>query len=187
MLSAPPDNIYLVGIIVAALIGATSSTIAVILTARAAATRDTTARASEFAEREAVRKEELATKLEEQKQREEVAALARDAALRVREVKIQTAEAAGLVRDVAETLRNSTRDNAEVSARIEATGKQTHIIVNNQRTIMLRLLADLADRIARDNPNDPTAQEQARLLREQADAAGDLVAVPPMPTPPPTA
>jgi hypothetical protein len=47
--------------------------------------------------------------------------------------------------------------------RIKQTGEATHKIVNNQRTVMLRLVAALSRRVADDNPSDAAAQEAARL------------------------
>jgi hypothetical protein len=44
---------------------------------------------------------------------------------------------------------------------ISDTGDATHKIVNNQRTVMLRVVAALAQRIATENPNDVAAQRAA--------------------------
>jgi hypothetical protein len=52
-------------------------------------------------------------------------------------------------------------------AAIGEMGKATHRIVNNQRTVMLRLIALQAKRIAADNPDDAAAQLAA--LQASAD------------------
>ena len=50
--------------------------------------------------------------------------------------------------------------NAKLDQIVE-TSNNTHVIVNNQRTIMLNLISDLRTRIASDNPNDQQAQAAA--------------------------
>ncbi len=47
----------------------------------------------------------------------------------------------------------------------------THIIVNNERSVMLRTIADQAARIAVDNPKDVAAQKSAIDTKDDADAA----------------
>ncbi len=51
---------------------------------------------------------------------------------------------------------------------LQATAEGTHIIVNNQRTVLLRLNAELRERIARENPKDEEAQEAAKIARDEA-------------------
>ena len=52
---------------------------------------------------------------------------------------------------------------------IKKTTDETHVIVNNQRTVMLRLIASLASRIASDNPSDLAAQAAAAAAMTEAD------------------
>ena len=49
--------------------------------------------------------------------------------------------------------------------KIVATGEATHTIVNNQRTVMLNVVAALTERIAKENPADEAAQVAARNAR----------------------
>lgn len=51
---------------------------------------------------------------------------------------------------------------------VKRTGAATHVIVNNQRTVMLRAIAILARRLANDHPED------AELAKAAADAERDL-------------
>jgi hypothetical protein len=62
---------------------------------------------------------------------------------------------------VARTLAETTTMDMAALARIEQVGVQTHIIVNSQRSVMLRTLAALARRIASENPNDEAALRAA--------------------------
>lgn len=57
---------------------------------------------------------------------------------------------------------------------IEKTGEATHRIVNSQRTIMLRLIALQAKRIATDNPNDADAQRAYLQAASDALVADEL-------------
>ncbi len=47
----------------------------------------------------------------------------------------------------------------------------THAIVNNERSVMLRTIANMAARIARDNPEDVAAQKTAIDTQDDADKA----------------
>src|SRR5438034_855916 len=47
----------------------------------------------------------------------------------------------------------------------------THTIVNSQRTVLLRLVAELAKRIARENPKDLKARDQAEAARVDEEKA----------------
>lgn len=51
----------------------------------------------------------------------------------------------------------------------------THIIVNSQRTMMLRLIASLTKRIALENPWDEDAQEQAHRAMVEANTASRTI------------
>ena len=54
---------------------------------------------------------------------------------------------------------------------IKSVTDETHVIVNNQRTVMLRLIASLASRIAADNPTDVAAQAAAAAAVDEAEQA----------------
>ena len=76
-------------------------------------------------------------------------------------------EQQGIRFDEYETAQTS---NAKLD-RIAKTGDATHKIVNSQRTVMLSLVATLAERIAAENPQDTAAQTAARVARREADDA----------------
>ena len=76
----------------------------------------------------------------------------------------QAADAAARLIETAQT------SNAKLD-RIAKTGDATHKIVNSQRTVMLSLVAALAERIAAENPQDTAAQTAARVARREADDA----------------
>ncbi len=48
-----------------------------------------------------------------------------------------------------------------VSLRNSGSIKEVHMIVNNERSVMVRWIAALAKRVARDNPDDAIAQDVA--------------------------
>ena len=48
-------------------------------------------------------------------------------------------------------------------AKIKRLAQSTHIIVNSQRTMMLRLISQLTRRIAEENPTDQKAQDAAAM------------------------
>jgi hypothetical protein len=52
-------------------------------------------------------------------------------------------------------------------------GVATHKIVDGGRTVMMNLVATLAERIAKENPNDADAQLAAKNARREARAAAD--------------
>ena len=54
---------------------------------------------------------------------------------------------------------------------LKSIAQGTHILVNNQRTVLLRLNASLARRIARENPDDKDAQVAALAAQEEASRA----------------
>ena len=53
-------------------------------------------------------------------------------------------------------------------ATIKRLAKSTHIIVNSQRTMMLRLISQLTRRIANENPTDQKAQDAAATADKDA-------------------
>ena len=63
-----------------------------------------------------------------------------------------------------EGLKDDLAENSSIT-------KVTHTIVNNQRTVMLRLIADLARRVATDNPGDEEAEAAAVSAEKEADDA----------------
>ena len=54
---------------------------------------------------------------------------------------------------------------------IQKTTDNTHTIVNSQRTTMLRMVAVLARRVAKENPDDDAAQRAADEAENDADEA----------------
>ena len=54
---------------------------------------------------------------------------------------------------------------------IASVGTATHKIVNNQRTVMLNVVAALAERIAKENPGDEAAQMAARAAIRDANGS----------------
>ena len=82
-------------------------------------------------------------------------------------------KAKALAHDVAETAKSLAADVAERAeirlSDIEETGKATHKIVNNQRTVMLRQVAVLSRLYANDHPDNEAAQTAAE--QAMADAA----------------
>ncbi len=61
--------------------------------------------------------------------------------------------------------------NAVMQFRIKRVAESTHIIVNSQRTMLLRLVATLSRRIASENPQDPEAQQAAQLAESDAETS----------------
>ena len=61
--------------------------------------------------------------------------------------------------------------NAVLQIRVKRIAESTHIIVNSQRTMLLRLIASLTKRIAQQNPSDLEAQEAAEAAHQDAEAA----------------
>jgi hypothetical protein len=93
----------------------------------------------------------------------------------------QAAEAAKLLinsnAEVASTLATSVTETRSKLADLKKTADGTHIIVNNQRTVMLRLIAQMAKRIAIENPSDPEAQTHAKAAQEEAAKANSAAAL----------
>ncbi len=58
--------------------------------------------------------------------------------------------------------------NAVLQIRVKRIAEETHTIVNSQRTMLLRLIAALSQRIADENPTDREAQNAARFAKEDA-------------------
>jgi len=58
--------------------------------------------------------------------------------------------------------------NALAQVKIKRLAQSTHIIVNNQRSMMLRLIAQLTRRIAEENPSDQKAQDAAMIADNDA-------------------
>ena len=56
-------------------------------------------------------------------------------------------------------------------ARTRRIAESTHSIVNSQRSAMLRLIAELTDRIATENPRDKKARSAATVAQREADDA----------------
>jgi len=61
--------------------------------------------------------------------------------------------------------------NAVLQIRVKRIAESTHVIVNSQRTMLLRLIAALSLRIAEENPQDEKAQDAARSAKSDADSA----------------
>ena len=61
--------------------------------------------------------------------------------------------------------------NAVLQIRVKRIAESTHIIVNSQRTVMLRAIALLSRRVASENPNDGKAQTAAKAAEEDAERA----------------
>ncbi len=61
--------------------------------------------------------------------------------------------------------------NAVMQFKIKRVAESTHIIVNSQRTMLLRLVAALSRRIADENPEDPEAQQAAQLAESDAETS----------------
>ena len=59
--------------------------------------------------------------------------------------------------------------NAISQAKLKAIALSTHTIVNNERSVMLRTIANQAARIAKDNPQDVAAQRSAIDTKKEAD------------------
>lgn len=66
--------------------------------------------------------------------------------------------------------------NAHYSKISQKVTESTHRMVNNQRTQMLRLVASLSDRIARENPSDVAANIVAIQTAQDAQHASDIEA-----------
>ncbi len=66
---------------------------------------------------------------------------------------------------------NARRAAREVYKLKEVT-ESTHKIVNNQRTVMLSLVAELSRRIANENPDDPVAQLAAHEAENESLRSG---------------
>jgi pyruvate-formate lyase-activating enzyme len=74
---------------------------------------------------------------------------------------------------VASTLKVNTTQTQTKLADLKKVADTTHTIVNNQRTVMLRFIAELTHRIAKENPKDNQAQEAASLAKEEAKNASN--------------
>jgi len=61
--------------------------------------------------------------------------------------------------------------NAVLQIRVKRIAESTHVIVNSQRTMMLRAIALLSRRVADENPADSKAQEAAQVAETDAEAA----------------
>ncbi len=55
--------------------------------------------------------------------------------------------------------------------KIRQIAQSTHIIVNSQRTMLLRLVAALSRRIADENPEDAKAQDAATIAEKDAETS----------------
>ncbi len=53
--------------------------------------------------------------------------------------------------------------------KVKRIAESTHVIVNSQRTMLLRLIAQLTGRIAEENPTDAQAQNDARIASQDAE------------------
>ena len=73
--------------------------------------------------------------------------------------------------DSARALVEAAKGSNERLDRIADTATETHKIVNNQRTVMLNLVAKLSRRVADDNPHDQAAQRDATLAEQDAAAS----------------
>lgn len=58
--------------------------------------------------------------------------------------------------------------NSVMQIKVKRIAESTHVIVNSQRTMLLRLIAQLSKRIAEENPTDKDAQEAAGLAEHDA-------------------
>jgi hypothetical protein len=72
--------------------------------------------------------------------------------------------------DAARQLIITARDGNSKLDEIAAVGIATHKIVNNQRTVMLNVVAALTDRIAKENPRDEAAQTAAMNAKRDAES-----------------
>jgi len=79
---------------------------------------------------------------------------------------IAQAQASEAARQLIITARES---NNKLDA-IAAVGTATHKIVNNQRTVVLNVVAALTDRIAKENPRDQAAQTAAINAKRDAES-----------------
>ncbi len=61
--------------------------------------------------------------------------------------------------------------NSVLQIRVKKIAESTHIIVNSQRTMLLRLIATLSRRIAEENPEDEKAQSAAGFAEDDAISA----------------
>ncbi len=59
--------------------------------------------------------------------------------------------------------------NALEQGKIRRVAESTHVIVNSQRTMLLRLIAALSRRIADENPNDEKAEDAAVFAEQEAE------------------
>ncbi len=80
-----------------------------------------------------------------------------------------TSRAAAQASEAARQLIITARESNAKLDQIVEVGVATHKIVNSQRTVMLNVVASLAERIAKENPHDEPAQLAAQQAR--ADAA----------------
>ena len=80
-------------------------------------------------------------------------------------------EVAAKAREVAYRLAANTKENFSRLDKLQTIATGTHVIVNNQRTVLLKLNADLRERIARENPDDKEAQSAAKAARAEANKA----------------
>lgn len=61
--------------------------------------------------------------------------------------------------------------NAVLQIRVKRIAESTHVIVNSQRTMLLRLIATLSRRIADENPKDRNAQDAASHAEADAETS----------------
>ncbi len=61
--------------------------------------------------------------------------------------------------------------SAVLQDKIRRIAISTHIIVNNERSVMLRTIANLAESVAKYQPENAAAQKYASDAREEADKA----------------
>jgi hypothetical protein len=74
-------------------------------------------------------------------------------------------EAAAKASVAAEQLIVSARNTDSMLVSIRDTGEKTHELTNSGNTVLLQLIEQLTARIARENPNDAQAQEDAEKAR----------------------
>ncbi len=68
--------------------------------------------------------------------------------------------------------------NAALQIKVKRIAESTHIIVNSQRTMMLRAIALLSRRVADENPSDGKAQEAAKVAETDAETADQYRRIP---------
>jgi hypothetical protein len=71
--------------------------------------------------------------------------------------------------DAAKQLVEVAKTTAPLLEEISKTGKATHVLVNNDRSVALTRIAALTKLVARLLPNDTDAQTEAKAAQEEAD------------------